>query len=419
MRPFRLKVGAGFFFAQMAHLFKLYFDSFKGLSTEVWWLALITLINRAGTMVIPFLSLYLTEDLKFTLSDVGWVMSAFGLGSVVGSWLGGKLTDKLGAYKIMVFSLIGSGILFIGIQYVTDFTYLCLSIFILTTVADLFRPALFVALNAYSKPENKTRSVTLIRLAINLGFSAGPAVGGVLIISMGYGGLFWVDGITCILAGLLFVQILNPKKAPVAKETPISKPQSAYTDGKYLLFVAAILLFAVVFMQYFSTIPLYYKEAHHLTEFQIGLLFAGNGFLIFLFEMPLVKWLENTRKTKTFLMIVGALMTGLSFIIFNMTDWTGILIVGLFLITFGEMVIFPFSNAFAMERSNLGNKGEYMALYMMAFSFAHIFSHNGGMQLIDSIGFDQTWLIVTGLALGSVILLILLGRLMRSEEKID
>tara|TARA_B110000037_G_scaffold156671_1_gene176761 strand:+ start:221 stop:655 length:435 start_codon:yes stop_codon:yes gene_type:complete len=135
----------------MAHLFKLYFDSFKGHSIEVWWLALITLINRAGTMVIPFLSLYLTEDLHFTLTDVGLVMTAFGLGSVIGSWLGGKLTDKLGAYKIMVFSLIGSGFLFIGIQYVTDFTYLCLSIFILTTVANLFRPALFVALHAYSK----------------------------------------------------------------------------------------------------------------------------------------------------------------------------------------------------------------------------------------------------------------------------
>ncbi len=403
----------------MAHLFKLYFDSFKGLSKEVWWLALITLINRAGTMVIPFLSLYLTEDLNFTLTDVGWVMSAFGLGSVVGSWLGGKLTDKIGAYKIMVFSLIVSGFLFVGIQYVTDFTYLCLSIFILITVADLFRPALFVALNSYSKPENKTRSVTLIRLAINLGFSAGPAVGGMIIVGIGYGGLFWVDGITCVLAGLLFVKILNPKKAPVAEEKEVVNRQSAYTDRKYLIFVIAILLYALVFMQYFSTIPLYYKEGHHLTEFQIGILFAGNGLLIFLLEMPMVKWLENSGRSKEYLMIIGAILTGASFIILNMTDWTGVLVVGLFLITFGEMIFFPFSNAFAMERSNLGNKGEYMALYMMAFSFAHIFSHNGGMQLIDNFGFDTTWLIVTGLSSASVILLLVLRSKMKGNKTIE
>ncbi|GAL61499.1 probable multidrug resistance protein [Algibacter lectus] len=71
----------------MKTLFNNYINTFKGLSHEVWWLALITLINRAGTMVIPFLSLYLTENLDFTLKDVGWIMSAFGLGSVVGSCL--------------------------------------------------------------------------------------------------------------------------------------------------------------------------------------------------------------------------------------------------------------------------------------------------------------------------------------------
>ena len=80
----------------MKTLFNNYLNTFKGLSKEIWWLALITFINRAGTMVIPFLSLYLKEELYFTVSNVGWVMSAFGLGSVAGSWLGGKLTDRIG-----------------------------------------------------------------------------------------------------------------------------------------------------------------------------------------------------------------------------------------------------------------------------------------------------------------------------------
>ena len=196
----------------MKRLLTLYLNTFKGLSREVWWLALITLINRAGTMFIPFLSLYLTEDLSFSTSTVGSIMTAFGLGSVVGSWLGGKLTDKIGYYKIMVFSLIVSGLLFIYLQYLKTVISLSIGIFVLMLVADMFRPAMFVALSAYSKPENKTRSVTLIRLAINLGFSAGPAVGGLIIAGLGYNGLFWVDGITCILATLLLIQLLNPKK---------------------------------------------------------------------------------------------------------------------------------------------------------------------------------------------------------------
>ena len=73
-----------------------YFNNFKGFSREIWILALITFINRAGTMVLPFLSKYLKEDLHFSYSQVGWIMVSFGLGSMLGSWLGGKLSDKIG-----------------------------------------------------------------------------------------------------------------------------------------------------------------------------------------------------------------------------------------------------------------------------------------------------------------------------------
>ena len=114
------------------------------------------------------------------------------MGSVIGSWLGGMLTDKLGYYKVMLFSIITTGFLFIGLQFLTTFSAFAFGIFTVMLVADMFRPAMFVALSAYSKPENKTRSVTLIRLAINLGFSAGPVVGGMIITGMGYQQLFWV-----------------------------------------------------------------------------------------------------------------------------------------------------------------------------------------------------------------------------------
>ncbi len=165
----------------MKKLYVNYVNTFRGLSKEVWWLSLITLINRAGTMVIPFLSLYLNESLDFTKEDIGVVMIFFGLGSVGGSWLGGKLTDRIGYYKVMTISLLLTGILFLGLQYINTFLGFCFGILILMLIADTFRPAMFVALKAYSKEENRTRSLTLIRLAINLGFTAGPALGGVII----------------------------------------------------------------------------------------------------------------------------------------------------------------------------------------------------------------------------------------------
>ncbi|MCI2229071.1 MFS transporter [Polaribacter sp. MSW13] len=400
----------------MKKLYHNYIDTFRGLSLEVWWLSLITLINRAGTMVIPFLSIYLSDSLNFTLPDVGWIMTFFGLGSVLGTWMGGKLTDKIGYYKVMLVSLLGTGILFVLLQFAKTFEAFCAGIFLVMLVADAFRPAMFVALSAYSKPENKTRSVTLIRLAINLGFSAGPAIGGVIITGIGYQGLFWVDGITCVLAAFLLLKVLHPKKAKILDVVKVENPVSAYKDKAFWIFFIAMFIFGFTFLQYFSTMPLYYKEVRLLTVLEVGLLMGFNGFFIFLFEMPLINWLENMKNSKTKLIAFGLFLVAISFIVLNFTSWVGILIIGMLLMTIGEMIAFPFSNAFAVERAKKGNQGEYMALYAIAFSLSHIFSHNVGMQMVDKYGYEFTWNFITILALLGVFTLFILLKVLKKEK---
>jgi predicted MFS family arabinose efflux permease len=402
----------------MNKIFNNYINTFKGLSREVWWLSLITFINRSGTMVIPFLSLYLNKSLDISIPNIGWIMSFFGLGSLVGTWIGGKLTDKIGYYKVMFVSLVLTGIFFVILQYITTFEGFCIGIFLVMLVADAFRPAMFVALSAYSKPKNKTRSVTLIRLAINLGFSAGPAIGGLIITGIGYQGLFWMDGVTCVLAAVLLVQVLHPKKAKIQDEVKVENPISVYSDKAFWVFFVAMFIFGFVFLQYFSTMPLYYKDAHHLSELEIGLLMGFNGFFIFLFEMPLIKWLEDSKKAKVKLIAIGLFLVAMSFVVLNLTSWIGILILGMFLMTIGEMIAFPFSNAFAVERAKKGNQGEYMALYSISFSLAHIFSHNAGMQMLDKFGFEFTWNVITITALAGVAILFLLMLLLKNEKRV-
>jgi len=364
-------------------------------------------------MVIPFLSLYLTQNLGFTLENVGSIMTSFGLGSLLGAWAGGKLTDLFGYYKVMFVSLVLTGFLFIGVQFLNGFWPICIGIFLLMVAADAFRPASYVALNAYSKHENKTRSVTLIRLAINLGFSLGPAMGGLLIASIGYTGLFWADGGTCIIASLLLLLVLHPKRAKISDDFRHSSPKSAYTDMHYLIFIAAMILFAFAFLQYFSTIPIYYNEVHSLNEFQIGLLLALNGFTIFALEMPLIKYLENRPWSKLTHVLLGLVLVGLSFLILNFFSWSSVLIIGMLLMTFGEMIAFPFSNAFAMDRAKRGNQGEYMALYTMAFSISHIFAHNSGMRSVANFGFDITWYGITVVCLIGILLLLILKNILK------
>ncbi|MEK7255614.1 MAG: MFS transporter, partial [Bacteroidota bacterium] len=192
----------------------VYKNSFTGIPSSVWLLSLVSFINRSGTMVLPFLTIYLTTALGFTLGQAGWAMTSFGVGSVVGSFLGGRLTDKTGYFHVQFWSLFVGGLLFILLGQFTSFWHVVAIIFTLSVVSEAYRPAMMTAVAAQTQPENRTRSYSLLRTAVNIGWSLGPAIGGWLAASFGYHALFWVDGLTCIAAAIVFRLFLHPSKAP-------------------------------------------------------------------------------------------------------------------------------------------------------------------------------------------------------------
>lgn len=399
--------------------FQRYINNYKGFSREIWILAIITFINRAGTMVLPFLTKYLKEDLLFSYEEVGWIMVCFGFGSMLGSWLGGKLSDKMGFYKVMVFSLFSSGILFFILQFITSFWGLCLSVFLIMSIADMFRPAMFVSLGVYAKPENRTRALTLVRLAVNLGFAAGPALGGLIIMGIGYKGLFWTDSATCITAILIFALLVKEKKKIALKNETVSETKevtSVFKDKIFWLFQFICFLTAVLFFQIFTTLPLYHHEKFGLTEFQSGLLLSLNGLLIFFLEMPIVSFFERKQISKPKIILLGSLLMAISFYLLLITGWAGIFIFSIIFITFGEMFIFPFSNSFALSRAPKGYEGRYMALFTMSFSLAHISSSKTGMEVISQFGYQANWFLMGTLGIVAVLSSIRLLYLLRIEN---
>ncbi|WP_396212293.1 MDR family MFS transporter [Flavobacterium sp.] len=376
--------------------FRKYIDNFRGFRREIWILTLVTFINRAGTMVLPFLSKYLNDDLHFSLPQIGNILVCFGLGSMVGSWLGGKLSDKIGFYKIMIFSLFVSGLMFFGLQYITSYIGLCISIFLIMVVADMFRPAMFVSLNVYAKPENRTRALTLVRLAVNLGFAAGPALGGLIIMNIGYKGLFWADGATCIIAILTFWLLVKEKKKPTeSKEEKAlleASRESVFKDKPFWIFLFMCVITGVLFFQLFTTIPLYHKKQFDLNELQTGLLLTLNGVLIFFLEMPIVSYIERTKLDKVKIVSIGCFMMAISMFLMLLNFWAGILIIMMLFMTFAEMFAFPFSNSFAMSRAPKGHEGRYMAIFTMSFSAAHVLSAKIGMGIVAVFGYQMNWL---------------------------
>ncbi len=379
--------------------FTLYKNSLSGLSRSVWLLSLVTFINRSGTMVLPFLTVYLTTELGYTLEQAGWAMTVFGFGSVIGSYFGGHLSDKIGFYKVQFFSLLFGGTMFLLLMIMKEPLEIYLTIFFTSVIGESFRPATMTAVATYSKPENRTRSVSLIRMAINFGWSIGPAIGGWMAAFYGYNALFWADGLTCIAAAFFLRFFLKPKKGVTIENTEaptIGPVISPYQDRRYLFFLLMVVLNAIAFFQFLSTLPVFYKQEVGLSESEIGGLLAMNGILIVLFEMPLVHLFERNFN-KLDVLKWGIVLIGASYIIFNIAGTTAtIAVISMLGLTFGEMFNMPFTNAYALGRAKPENRGKYMGLFTMTYSVALIFAPTIGTQVAAHWGFNSLWYVLTG-----------------------
>ena len=377
---------------------QLYKQAYSGLSSNSWFLCLVMLVNRSGTMVIPFMTIYCIRRLHFTIDEAGYIMGLFGLGSICGAFAGGKFTDKFGFYDLQIFALLSGGVLFIFLGFQYTFLSLGIGAFILSFCNESFRPANSSAIAYYSSAENKTRSYSLNRLAVNLGWAFGGALGGFLA-SINYHLLFWVDGFTNIVAALLLLRLIPRSGVVKRAKDKIEKiaSSSAYRDKVYLLFIAFVILFAACFFQLFTMQPLFYKTQWLLNERLIGFLMAMNGILIVVIEMVLIHKLEGRRHPLKYIS-VGVILVGLGFVLLNVmpaTIWSGLLV--MIFITLGEMLSMPFMNSFWISRTTEHNRGEYAGLYTMAWSTAQVLAPTIGGQIILHGSFSLLWWLLGGI----------------------
>jgi predicted MFS family arabinose efflux permease len=358
---------------------RTYKNAYTGLSKETWLLSLIMLINRSGTMVVPFMTLYLTTELGYSISQAGFVFGLFGAGAFSGAWLGGKLTDKIGFYPVQLFTLLVGGLMFFALGQMHTYPLICLFTFLLSFVNEAFRPANSTAIAFYSKEDNRTRSYALNRLAINLGWAVGSSLGGWLA-HINYELLFWVDGITNISAAIIMWLFLKPVNyTPVKKEDAgTANAISPYQDKKYLQFIVLTILFASCFFQLFTNLPVFFK-------------------IIAIIEMVIIYKLEGRRNILVYITI-GIILVGLSFLILTAPfSAATVAITMIVIVTFGEILSMPFMNTYWIRRTQSTNRGQYAALYTMAWSVAQTLGPMLGATLADNAGFMVLWWAVGGL----------------------
>lgn len=385
----------------------LYKEAYAGLPRGAWILASADFINRCGFMVLVFLNLYLTQKLRFSLPQAGQVLGAYGLGSLLGSYLGGHLTDRVGARAVMLSSLISSGAILIGAGYVTGFIPLAVLLFGYGIVSSALFPANDTAMARLCAGEMRVKGFALRRLAANLGITFGPVVGGFLIL-LDYRWLFWIDGLTTLAAAVvvaLWVQV-QPSSPVVSRDTAFAvsldtaaatpaQARSPWKDGPYLAFMGLLLVLLTVFSQLFSTFNLYLNTRYGLPENRIGPLWSVNTILIVVIEMVLLHSLRKRNELKIIALgacFIGAgfgllpLGRGFLFAAFTVAVWT-----------MGEILTMPLTATVASHRAGAA-AGRYMGLLSLTFSMSMLIAPLVGNWLYGEVGGDVLWPIAGGTA---------------------
>ncbi|MEM8961519.1 MAG: MFS transporter [Acidobacteriota bacterium] len=400
----------------LKRVLQTYRAAFGGLSREVWILTVITFVHRSGTMVLPFLALYLTTQQGATAQQAGIVMTLWGLGAVIGSWLAGRMSDWLGTTRAQVSLLVLGAIGFWLLGHAQGWWAIAVTVLYTAATAEGFRAPNSAALAEYSEPDVRARAYALRRLAVNMGMTTGPAVGGFLAL-IDYRWLFWIDGATCMVAAVLLhitMRSAVPRTfatdetttssfAPQDSAIPSSSAVDTQSPWRDRIFVALLVLTAVnmtIFLQLFSAWPLVLHDIFHMSEAQIGTVVAFNTLTIIAFEMVLVHRVERYHPLR--IAAWGAIFVGLGlgvlpygvgiiWVIFTVLLWTC-----------GEMLNHPMVEAFVAARMPLAASGRYMALYTMAISLAFMLAPVTSTTVYQLYGHET-------LALGSLALALLVA----------
>jgi predicted MFS family arabinose efflux permease len=375
---------------------KAYREAFSGLPKPVWLLAAASLVNRSGTMVLPFLVLFLTERRGFTTAQAGQTLAFYGLGGAAGTYLGGWLCDRLDARRVMGGSLLLTGAGFLLLGGLQTRPAILAAMFFLSLVAEAFRPANSAAIAAASPPAVRIKAFALYRLAINLGMTLGPAIGGFLA-ARDYAWLFRVDGGTCALAALLLWFFFRREVRAVdrgERRAAAAAERSPWRDGPFMAMAVLMFVLAIVTFQVTSTFPLTLRDLHGLNASRIGVAMAINTLIIVVFEMILMHRLGARDPLKvvalgSFLFCFGMGLLpwgrGFAYVAFTVAVWT-----------VGEMLTFPVLSGVVANRAGEANRGRYMAIFTLSFEGAFVIAPLAGTWIYQRFGPRTLWNAATG-----------------------
>jgi MFS family permease len=386
-----------------------------------------TLVNKLGTFVVPYLTLVLLRDLHMAEREAGYLIFAYGAGSLVSILVGGVLTDRLGRRRTLLLSLIGSGVLALVMGLLPSPRLFVPLLVAFGFIADLYRPAASAMIGDLLPSSQRASGFAGLRMVVNLGWAAGTALGGVLA-DRDWRLLFLGDGATTLAYGVLVYFTIPETRpapalpveavaaAPAAARVHSRRGSSPFGDFVFLESVSITFLFTLIFCSNLVVLPLTVTQSAGYPAVVFGALAAVNGGMITLFELSLVERLKRFRRLR--LAALGYALVGLGFGMIGLVMHWGFFLLAVVIFTLGEILSAPQQMAFIADWAPPESRGRYLSLYQATWSIAFAVNPMLTLPLHAALGERAFWGLAPLVALPGVVALLRLDRTADRPERL-
>ena len=351
-------------------------------------------IDRLGaTLIFPFFSLYITQKFEVGMTEAGVLFGIFSIAGLVGSMIGGGLTDKFGRRSLVLFGLVVSALSSVSMGLVDNLsTFYVLAGFV-GLLSDIAGPAYQAMVADMLEEKQRAEGFGLLRVVANLAWVFGPMIGGFLA-SQSYLMLFILDAISSIITAVIVYRMIPetmPERSEQTRQETILETMGGYLhvarDRLFTAFILISMLVGVVYLQLYSTLSVFLRDVHGIQVEAFGPLFSINAGTVVLFQFWVTRRAKRHAPMK--MLALGTAFYLVGFTAYGFISSYSLFAVAMLLITIGEMIIIPISQALATSFAPEDMRGRYMAFFGLSWAIPSTFAAWGAGLIMDN--FDPRW----------------------------
>ncbi|MDW5471283.1 MDR family MFS transporter [Staphylococcus equorum] len=378
---------------------------------SVWWLVIGMALNITGSSFLwPLNTIYMNEQLDKSLTMAGFVLMINSFGMVIGNLLGGNLFDKLGGYPTI---MIGTVICLISttlLNFFHGWPWYAVWLVALGFGGGMIIPAIY-ALAGAAWPQGGRQTFNAIYLAQNLGVAIGAASGG-FVAELSFNYIFIANLLMYVAFAVVAITQFNIKLDVRVKSNDTMSLLSKQNRVQFIALSLLCLMFSIcwiAYIQWESTISSFTQEIN-MSMSQYSLLWTVNGIMILVAQpliMPVIRLLKGNLKYQ---MLVGIAIFIMSFLVTSFAEQFSVFMIGMIILTLGEMFVWPAVPTIANQLAPKGKEGAFQGYVNSAATVGKAFGPLIGGVLVDTFNMQAMFLSMIGLLVIAVFFLMIYDR---------